>query len=100
MQILVTGAAGFIGADLCRKLIELDHSVVGIDNLNDYYEVSLKRDRIELIESHTKGSLFQFRQMDICDREDMVSLFESDLNICNVNLFFKIYLKDCIFAEG
>ncbi len=45
-KILVTGAAGFIGFHLCRKLLEAKHHVVGIDNLNDYYDVSLKEARL------------------------------------------------------
>ena len=46
MKILVTGAAGFIGYHLCERLLALGHSVMGLDNLNDYYDVSLKLGRI------------------------------------------------------
>ena len=46
MKILVTGAAGFIGAFTSKKLIEMGHRVIGIDNLNSYYEVKLKHDRL------------------------------------------------------
>lgn len=47
MKVLVTGAAGFIGYHLCKKLLEDNHIVVGLDNLNEYYEVSLKKDRLK-----------------------------------------------------
>ena len=46
MKILVTGAAGFIGYHLCRKLIDLNHEVFGLDNLNNYYDVELKKIRL------------------------------------------------------
>lgn len=49
VKILVTGAAGFIGANLSKMLIDLGHTVVGIDNFNDYYDVSLKRDRVSAL---------------------------------------------------
>ncbi len=48
--VLVTGAAGFIGFHLCRKLLADGGTVVGLDNLNDYYDVSLKRARLELLQ--------------------------------------------------
>ena len=46
MRVLITGAAGFIGFHLARRLLEQGHTVVGLDNLNDYYSVQLKQDRI------------------------------------------------------
>ena len=46
MRILVTGAAGFIGAHVCKQLVADGHAVVGLDNFNDYYDVQLKRDRV------------------------------------------------------
>ncbi|MBT7951595.1 MAG: NAD-dependent epimerase [Gammaproteobacteria bacterium] len=74
MKILVTGAAGFIGAALCRRLLERGDEVVGIDNLNDYYDVQLKKDRLATIES---ASNFQFLKLDISDRDEMSKLFQS-----------------------
>ncbi len=75
MQILVTGAAGFIGADLCQKLLSSGHSIVGIDNFNDYYEVSLKRARYAQIQKHANSARFDMREMDIVDRASTSALF-------------------------
>lgn len=71
-MILVTGAAGFIGYHLTRKLLERGDQVVGLDNFNDYYDVQLKQARLKQIASPN----FTFYQMDICDREGMKTLFE------------------------
>jgi len=75
MQLLVTGAAGFIGADLSKKLIELGHKVVGLDNVNDYYDVSLKRARISDIEKSVAADNFTLAELDIVDRSAMATLF-------------------------
>ena len=74
MQILVTGVAGFIGADLCTKLLSAGHSVVGVDNLNDYYDVSLKRDRLTLLSENPSSRAFTFKEMDVADRAEMENL--------------------------
>ncbi|EGQ8492740.1 NAD-dependent epimerase [Vibrio cholerae] len=71
MKYLVTGAAGFIGSATVKKLTEQGHDVVGIDNINDYYDVNLKQARLARIEH----PLFSFIQLDIADREAMASLF-------------------------
>jgi UDP-glucuronate 4-epimerase len=76
MHILVTGAAGFIGADLSQKLLAQGHSVVGIDNLNDYYDVSLKQARLAEIAKHPQASNFSSLELDIVDRPAMAGLFE------------------------
>ena len=75
MKILVTGAAGFIGSHTTRKLIERGHEVVGLDNLNDYYDVNLKLGRLELLRQ-LPG--FSFVKLDLADREGMKSLFERE----------------------
>jgi len=73
MKILVTGVAGFIGMSVAKALLERGDKVVGIDNLNDYYDVQLKLDRLKLIEDY---DAFTFIEMDIADRDAMKSLFE------------------------
>ena len=78
MQILVTGAAGFIGADLCQKLLIAGHDIIGIDNLNDYYDVSLKRDRLAQIIKQENAKQFKFVELDICDRDSINKLFSSN----------------------
>ncbi|KFZ36852.1 hypothetical protein HR45_13690 [Shewanella mangrovi] len=72
MKYLVTGAAGFIGSSVSERLCNLGHEVLGIDNLNDYYDVSLKQDRLNKLDGQ---SLFTFKQLDLSDREGMASLF-------------------------
>jgi UDP-glucuronate 4-epimerase len=72
-KVLVTGSAGFIGFHLSRELIRRGYQVVGIDNLNNYYSVELKRDRLkELVGSPG----FEFHQMDFSVAEDVSSLFD------------------------
>ena len=61
MNILVTGAAGFIGFHLSQALLNDHHRVLGIDNLNDYYDVNLKKDRLNLLKKHEN---FRFIKMD------------------------------------
>ena len=64
MKILVTGAAGFIGMHVCERLVAQGHEVLGVDNLNDYYEVSLKRARLARLRT-LRG--FEFAELDIAD---------------------------------
>ncbi|AWH87109.1 NAD-dependent epimerase [Limnobaculum parvum] len=72
MKFLVTGAAGFIGFHVSQRLLALGHDVVGIDNLNDYYDVNLKLARLELIENHPQ---FKFFKLDVADRNNIAQLF-------------------------
>ena len=73
-NILVTGAAGFIGMQTAARLLDRGDTVVGIDNLNDYYSPQLKHDRL----SHLTGrSGFQFQKLALEDRDGMTKLFES-----------------------
>lgn len=72
MKILVTGAAGFIGSTLALRLLDRGDTVCGIDNLNDYYDVTLKKARLERLSTREK---FTFEQLDISDRAGMESLF-------------------------
>jgi len=86
MQILVTGAAGFIGADLSQKLLSQGHTVTGVDNLNDYYDVALKRARLEQISNHASSEQFSIHELDIEDRAAMITLFEENQFDVVVNL--------------
>ena len=98
-KILVTGAAGFIGYHLCKHLVKLGKKVIGLDNLNNYYDTTLKRDRLHQlgIENNIDISYnnlytakdencFQFIQLDISDRENLPLLFESHQINLVVNL--------------
>lgn len=76
MKVLVTGAAGFIGFHLTLALLERGDEVVGVDNLNDYYDPRLKQDRLNIIDSHACADAFTFVKEDIADREAMSALFK------------------------
>ena len=76
MKILVTGVAGFIGMHSAKKLLDDGHEVIGIDNLNDYYDVSLKEDRLKTLEGYQN---FRFVKLDIKDQKDVLSLFKKEL---------------------
>lgn len=82
MKVLVTGAAGFIGFHLTQRLLGRGDEVVGIDNLNDYYPVVLKRARLAEICSDR----FRFIEMDIADRKALPALFEAEKFDAVVNL--------------
>ena len=75
MKILVTGSAGFIGAALARRMLARGDEVVGIDNLNDYYDPQLKRARLGLL---TQSEGFRFLQLDIVNRQDVSELFAAN----------------------
>jgi UDP-glucuronate 4-epimerase len=78
-HILVTGAAGFIGFHLCRHLLDHNRQIIGLDNLNDYYDVNLKKDRLVQIENDHR---FTFYQIDLADQSAMEELFAShDIDI-------------------
>ena len=75
MKILLTGAAGFIGSHVSRLLLDRGDRVVGLDNLNNYYDPQLKRDRLARL---TSDAAFHFVQMDVEDRSRMPALFEAE----------------------
>ncbi|MFT6834991.1 MAG: UDP-glucuronate 4-epimerase [Francisellaceae bacterium] len=75
MKYLVTGVAGFIGNFVAERLCQLGHDVVGLDNLNDYYDPNLKLDRLKKIEHFTN---FHFIKMDLADRDGIAELFANN----------------------
>lgn len=75
MKILVTGTAGFIGAAVARSLLDRGDEIVGVDEVNDYYDVGLKRARLARIESETGYKHFEF---DLADTERTLALFEAE----------------------
>ncbi|MGB3167696.1 MAG: NAD-dependent epimerase/dehydratase family protein [Alteraurantiacibacter sp.] len=75
MRVLVTGAAGFIGAAVSEALLARGDAVIGIDNLNDYYDPQLKRDRIARVES--AGGDFAFHQLDFADMQALGGALDS-----------------------
>lgn len=83
MKILITGVAGFIGYHLAQRLLAQGNLVYGVDNLNDYYDVSLKQARLSRLLSHDK---FTFDRLDISDRLTVGQLFEQNQFDCVVNL--------------
>jgi len=83
MSILVTGAAGFIGFHLAKRLLGDGHEVIGIDNLNDYYDVQLKQDRLASLKRNLS---FRFSLTDLADRRGIAKLFNKEKPEIVVNL--------------
>jgi UDP-glucuronate 4-epimerase len=73
-MILVTGAAGFIGSHVCGELLRRGEQVVGLDNINDYYDPTLKRARLARLDG---SSGWRFAQLDLCDMDGMRALFDT-----------------------
>lgn len=84
-KILITGSSGFIGSNLCQRLLEnnMDIQIVGIDNMNDYYDVSLKECRLKELKKHKN---FEFVQLELANKEDIMSLFRRNKFDIVVNL--------------
>jgi len=83
LKILVTGAAGFIGFHLAKKLCESDWNVIGLDNLNNYYDVKLKNDRLNILLPYSN---FKFHKLDLVDRGSIKKIFEEQKFDYVVNL--------------
>jgi UDP-glucuronate 4-epimerase len=74
MKLLITGTAGFIGFHLSKKLLEEGCEVIGIDNLNDYYDPGLKKDRLKILERYNS---FRFHKADLKDKAEVDGIFET-----------------------
>lgn len=74
MKILLTGAAGFIGFHLSQKLLEKGYQIIGIDNMNDYYDPSLKQSRFEILGKYNN---FNFHKVDLKNKVDLDAIFET-----------------------
>ena len=81
MAVLVTGAAGFIGYHVCEGLLGRGEQVVGLDDLNDYYDPSLKRARLDRLQGRND---FSFHKLDIADREAMFAVFDGESGLDRV----------------
>ena len=73
-DLLITGAAGFIGFHLAQRLLEQGHTVIGFDNLNDYYDVGLKENRLKILSGYEK---FTFIKGDLADKGELEAVFHS-----------------------
>ena len=74
MKLLITGAAGFIGFHLSKKLLEEEYQVIGVDNLNDYYDPGLKNARLEILDGYNN---FSFHKVDLKDKAEVDNIFET-----------------------
>src|SRR5437667_5314958 len=81
MSILLTGAAGFIGFHVAKALLERGDQVVGIDNLNDYYDVRLKEARLTAL---CAFPAFTFAKLDVADRDRVLEIVERHRDLCSI----------------
>jgi len=72
MKVLITGDAGFIGSQLSKRLLERGDEIVGLDNLNEYYDINLKKARLTQLKRYTK---FRFIKLELADRSGIAELF-------------------------
>ena len=75
MKYLVTGSAGFIGFNVVQRLCNAGQDVIGVDNLNDYYDVNLKESRLKLLSNLNS---FRFSKLDLSDANEIAKLFETE----------------------
>ena len=86
MQILITGCAGFIGFHLAKKLIEKNFSVIGVDNINSYYDVNLKKERLKILYNIKGRKKFKFYKCDISNEKQLEKIFKNNKISKVVNL--------------
>ena len=85
--ILVTGSAGFIGYHLCKRLLDSGNNVIGIDNVNDYYDVNLKEKRLEILNKvPLKNNKWEFFRTDLTNKDSLLKIFENNSPKIVVNL--------------
>ena len=82
-KILITGVAGFIGFHLAQKLVDDNFDVYGIDNLNDYYDIKLKEDRLRILQNNSN---FSFQRINLADRNDLFAFVEKVKPLVVINL--------------
>ena len=121
-KYLVTGSAGFIASQVSKELLDLGDHVVGVDNLNDYYDVRLKNWRLKQLKAHPNGQNFTFVGLDIEDQTKLCNLFQAEgpfdaiLNLAaragvrysmeNPHVYFStnavgtLNLLECMLAQG
>ena len=75
-HILITGAAGFIGFHLCKKLIKNGNKIIGLDNINDYYDIELKKKRLEILSQTSSKNNWQFLKTDLLDKDQLLQIFQ------------------------
>ena len=86
-MILITGVAGFIGFHLSNRMLSEGHKILGIDNLNNYYDVNLKKERLKLLKETSKGSdLFKFIKCDLKDSKKLNDIFKKNKPKIVINL--------------
>lgn len=89
-KVLVTGAAGFIGFHLTKALLAEGHHVIGVDNLNDYYDPKLKTDRLEnistFVREHNLEQFYEFRKLDISNNKGITEFFKEHIFHLVINL--------------
>ena len=77
-KYLVTGVAGFIASQVCQQLLDQGNQVIGVDNLNDYYDIRLKNWRLDQLKAHPNSENFSFSDLDIEDQANLSDLFKAE----------------------
>src|SRR5215470_4736249 len=84
--VMVTGAAGFVGAAVSARLLADGYKVVGVDSLNDYYSPALKKQRVKHLEQHARAKNFSFKKLDLVNRPALVKLLKSARPVTVIHL--------------